>query len=91
MTDVKFHGRDEAGMKNSRMGLAYLLPRGGAEYDALPTEGTYFVLEGEVSAGTEEEKIVLKKGESIHLDAHEGRFISNETNEPASLLVIVNY
>ena len=74
------------------MGLSYFLPQGGAEYDASPTEKIYFVLEGEVTVVTsEKEKIVLKAWDSIHIAPNEGRAIRNETNQPASMLVIVTY
>jgi quercetin dioxygenase-like cupin family protein len=37
------------------------------------------------------EKIVLKAWDSIHIGAGEGREIINETNKPASMLVVINY
>jgi glyoxylate utilization-related uncharacterized protein len=88
---LELHGRDETGAQKFWMGLSHSLPQGGAEYDASPTEKTYFVLAGEVPVVTEKEKIVLKRWGSIHIGANEGRSIINESNLPASMLVIVNY
>jgi len=73
------------------MGLSHFLPQGGAEYDASPTEKIFFVLEGEVAAVTDKEKILLKKWDSIHIGANEGKLIINESNQPAGMLVGVNY
>lgn len=73
------------------MGLSHFLPQGGAEYDASPTENIDFLLKGEVIVVTEKEKILLKKWDSIHSGANEGRSIINQSNQPASMLVILNY
>ncbi|SRR5208337_2942669 len=91
MCALKLHGREETGAQKFWMGLSHFLPQGGAEYDASPTEKIYFVLEGEVTVVTEKEKILLKKWDSIHIGANEGRSIINESNQPASMLVVVNY
>jgi quercetin dioxygenase-like cupin family protein len=92
MTALRLHGKEESGSKKFWMGLSHFLPQGGAEFDASPTEKVYFVLEGEVTVIDEKKnKIVLKKHDSIHIDGNEGRSIINETNEPASMLVVINY
>ena len=92
MTALRLHGKEESGARKFWMGLSHFLPQGGAEYDASPTEKIYFVLEGEVTVVTsEKEKVVLKAWDSIHIAPNEGRAIRNETNKPASMLVIVTY
>jgi quercetin dioxygenase-like cupin family protein len=92
MTALKLHGKEETGSTKFWMGLSYFLPQGGAEYDASPTEKVYFVLEGEVTVFDEnKQKIVLKASDSIHIGANEGRSIVNESNRPASMLVVINY
>jgi len=92
MTALRLHGREETGAQKFWMGLSHFLPQGGAEFDASPTEKIYFVLEGEVTVITaEKQKIVLKAWDSIHIGANEGRSLINESNRPASMLVIINY
>lgn len=92
MIAMRLHGKEESGAVKFWVGLSHFLPQGGAEYDATPTEKTYFVLEGEVTIITpEQEKIVLKAWDSVHITPNEGRSIINETNKPASMLVIVAY
>jgi quercetin dioxygenase-like cupin family protein len=92
VTTLRLQGKQETGAQKFWMGLTHFLPRGGAEFDASPTEKIYFVLEGEVTiTDAENRKIVLKRWDSIHIGPDEGRSICNETNQPASMLVVINY
>jgi len=91
MSALRLHGKEESGAQKFWMGLSHFLPGGGAEYDESPTEKIYFVLEGEVTVISKEERIVLKTWDSIHIGPCEGREIINETNKPASMLVVINY
>jgi mannose-6-phosphate isomerase-like protein (cupin superfamily) len=92
MTAMRLHGKEESGSQKFWMGLSHFLPGGGAEYDESPTEKIYFVLEGEIVVTDKDgNKIKVSKNESIHIGSKEGRSILNETNMPASMLVIINY
>jgi quercetin dioxygenase-like cupin family protein len=92
MTALKLHGKEETGSTKFWMGLSHFLPEGGAEFDASPTEKVYFVLAGEITVIDEKkQKTVLKEWDSIHIGANEGRSIINESNKPASMLVVINY
>lgn len=91
MTALRLHGKEESGAQRFWMGLSHFLPQGGAEYDESPTEKIYFVLKGEVTVKTKTEEIVLKRWDSIYIGANEGRSIINNTNKPASMLVVINY
>jgi len=89
MTALRLHSKEETGAK-FMMGLSHFLPGGGAEFDAGPTEKVYFVLEGEITViDADKNKIVLRKNDSIFIAGGEGREILNETNMPASMLVVV--
>ena len=92
MTALRLHGKEESGAEKFWMGMSHFLPGGGAEYDASPTEKVYFVLEGEVTVYDENKNpILLQKHDSIHIGANEGRSLVNESNMPASMLVVINY
>jgi len=92
MVALRLHGKEETGAQKFWMGLSHFLPGGGAEWDAAPTEKIYFVLDGEVTVIDEKkQKIVLKAWDSIHIGSGEGREIVNESNKPASMLVVINY
>ena len=70
------------------LGLSHFLPGGGTEYVETGVELIYFILEGEMTVRTKDETIVLKKYDSIHFNVGDGKEIRNETNLPASMLVI---
>lgn len=91
MVALRLHGREETGVQRFWVGLSHFLPGGGAKYDESPFEKVYFVLDGEITIKNKTEKIVLKPWDSIYIAANEGREIINETNKPASMLVIINY
>lgn len=91
MTALKLHGKEETGASRFWMGLSHFLPGGGASYDQSPVEKVYFVLEGEVTVKSDSETVLLKKWDSLFIGASEGREIINETNKPASMLVVMNY
>lgn len=94
MTAMRIHGKEETGAEKFWMGLSTFLPGGGAEYayEDNPLEKVYYVLEGEMTvtdtAGT---KYVIHQNESISFLPNEGRYLVNESNHPASMLVIINY
>jgi quercetin dioxygenase-like cupin family protein len=92
MTALRLHGKEESGAKKFWMGLSHFLPGGGAEYDEAPTEKIYFVLDGQITViSKDKKKIVLNATDSIHIGPNEGRSLINETNKPASMLVVINY
>lgn len=93
MTALRLHGKEESGTEKFWMGMSHFLPQGGAEYDESPTEKIYFVIEGEITVYSKDnkEKFILKKNDSIYIGANEGRSIVNETNLPATMLVVINY
>jgi quercetin dioxygenase-like cupin family protein len=91
MTALRLHGKEETGAQRFWMGLSHFLPGGGAEYDASPLEKIYFVLEGEVAVKTSSETVVLGPWDSLYIGPNEGREIINQTNRPASMLVVINY
>ncbi|MNN43281.1 Cupin domain protein [compost metagenome] len=90
---LKLHGTEETGAKEFWMGVTHFLPGGGAEYayEDSPTEKIYVVLDGQVTIKTKTEEYVLNKYDSIFIAPNEGRSIINETNMPATMLVVVNY
>lgn len=89
MTALRLHGKEESGAQKFSVGLSHFLPGGGAEYVVVPVEIVYFVLDGEITIKTESDTFVLKQWDSIHIAPGDGREVVNETNKPASMLVIV--
>ena len=92
MTALRLHGKEETGTQQYWMGLSHFLPKGGAEMDATPAEKLYFVREGEVTVTTpDDQTYVLKAWDSLYVGPYEARAIVNDTNMPASMLVIITY
>jgi len=87
----ELRGKKETKAQKLWMGLAHFLPQGGAKYDESLLEKIYFVLEGEVTVKTKTEEIVLEPWDSIYIGPNEGREIINNTDKPASMLVVINY
>ncbi|MBS4024601.1 MAG: cupin domain-containing protein [Clostridia bacterium] len=92
MVAMRLHGKQETNCNSFWMGLSHFLPGGGADYDeSSPCDKVYFVLEGEITVKSKTEEIVLKKWDSLFIGPNEGREIINNTNKPASMLVVYNY
>jgi len=91
MVALRLSGKDETGAEKFWVGLSHFLPGGGAEFGATPTEKYYLVLEGEITVKTKKEEITLGPWDSVYIAPNEGREIINKTNQPASMLVVINY
>jgi quercetin dioxygenase-like cupin family protein len=91
---MRIHGKEETGAEKFWMGLSTFLPGGGAEYayEDNPLEKVYYVLEGEIVVTDKEgNRYEIHKNESISFAPNEGRYLINESNRPATMLVIINY
>lgn len=95
VTTMRIHGKEETGAENFWVGLSVFLPGGGAEYgyEDNPLEKVYYVLEGEMTVYDKDKKnkYVIHKDESISFPPNEGRYLINESNYPARMLVVINY
>ncbi len=86
MKSLKLQGTD-----SFSLGLSHFLPGGGAEFGIPPVNIVYYVLEGEITVKTQEETVVLKAGDSVHINVGEGRSVENTSNAVASMLVITDF
>ncbi|HEY2651489.1 MAG TPA: cupin domain-containing protein [Solirubrobacteraceae bacterium] len=91
MCALRLQGFDASPAHNFWVGLSHFLPGGGAESDATPLEKVYVVIGGTVTVSTDEGEIDLQPLDSCHLSAGERRSIVNNTNRPASMLVVMPY
>lgn len=90
---LRLSGKDETGATKFWVGLSHFLPLGGTEYsgeDQL-NEKVYVVLKGQIRVKSKTEEFVLNPMDALFIGPGEGRSILNQTNEPASMLVIANY
>lgn len=79
-------GSDE----NLACSVSCYLPGGGAEFGTQPVEVMFYVLEGEMTIETDNGDITLPAGDMIHISKGENKGVKNNTNRPASMLVIAN-
>jgi quercetin dioxygenase-like cupin family protein len=91
MRGLRLQGYEASGGESFWVGLSYFLPGGGAEMDATPVEKVYVVVDGEVTVTTEEATATLGPLDSCRLAPNEARAISNRTNRPATMLVVMPY
>ena len=88
---LRLQGWNASDSKNYWVGLSHFLPGGGADHDATPLEKVYVVISGEVTVKTDEDEVTLGPLDSCYLAPNEGRSVTNKTNVPASMLVVMPY
>lgn len=71
------------------MGMSHFLPGGGCEMGANPLEFIYYIVEGEMTVELEDQKIVLKTGDSIHCGAFTKKAIVNTGVNTCRMLVVL--
>lgn len=91
MRALRLQGWDASDAEHFWVGLSHFLPGGGAESDATPLEKVYVVLEGTLTVSTDAGDTELAPLDSCHLAAGERRSVVNNTNRPASMLVVMPY
>lgn len=91
MTAMRLHGKEETGAEKFWVGLSHFLPGGGAAFAGPPGEKAYFVLDGELSIETKDGDFVIRKNDLLYIGPNEERGIRNNTNLPASMLVVYSY
>jgi quercetin dioxygenase-like cupin family protein len=91
MRALRLQGFDVSPSEGFWVGLSHFLPGGGAESDASQLEKVYVVLEGTVTVSTDDGDAELLPWDSCHLGPGERRSLVNNTNRPASMLVIMPY
>lgn len=91
MKPLRIHGQDTCGSEILTLGLSHFLPGGSAAYSTVPDgrELIYYILAGEMTVRTDKETFVLQTGESVFFRSGDGREVKNETNLPASMLVML--
>ena len=91
MKGFRLQGHDASDAKNFWVGLSYFLPGGGTTHTATPLEKSYVCVSGKITIKTDDDEGTLGILDSIYLEPGEGRSIINNTNEIATILVIMPY
>lgn len=87
----RLQGKEHTGTDQFSLGCTHFLPGGGADFSPSRAFDTvYLCLEGEITITDKDGKdIVLKPHDSIYIAPDEGRSITNKTQYPASMMVIL--
>lgn len=91
MRGLRLQGFEASRAESFWVGLSNFLPGGGAEMDATPLEKVYVVVSGEVTVSTDEGETTLGPLDSCRLAPGEARAITNQTNLPVLMLVVMPY
>jgi mannose-6-phosphate isomerase-like protein (cupin superfamily) len=86
----RLQGAEASPVENFWVGLSHFLPNGGAERDASPAEKVYVVLSGEVTVEAGGQRVTLEPYDSCVIGKNEERTLINESNVPASMLVVIS-
>ena len=90
MRSLRLQGFDSSASRFAWVGVSHFLPQGGAEMDSGPLEKIYVVLAGEVQVALADGTThVLRALDSCHIPAGEARAIRNDSNQVATMLVVM--
>lgn len=73
------------------VGCSYYLPGAQAEWGSTPLDKIYIGLQGKLTVRLENETVQLGPMDSIWIGPNEARELLNETNEVATILVVLPY
>lgn len=88
---LRLQGEEASNAETCSVGFSQFLPGGGAEMGATPFEKIYVVLSGEITIVVDGETATLRALDSCTIKAGESRSVMNNTNEVATMLVILQY
>lgn len=90
-SSFRLQGFDASNTENFWVGMSHFLPGGGCEHEATPLEKVYVVTAGQITVATDDTVSTLAVGDSCHIPAGEARSVSNRTNLPATMIVVMPY
>ena len=89
---LRLQGMEASDTGFAWVGLSHFLPGGGCEMSATPLAKIYVVTQGEITVELADGVTHrLTRNDSCHIPAGEARAVRNDTNEPASMLVVMPY
>lgn len=92
MRGLRLQGFSDTGPSFAWTGMSHFLPGGGCEMGAGSLEKIYVVISGEITIELGDGTVhILKTHDSCFIPGGEARAIRNDTNDVASMLVIMPY
>ena len=91
MRSLRLQGFDIGGPEAFWVGVSHFLPGGGAGPDASPLEKVYVMLSGELTITVNGFDTILNSKDSCTIPSGEVRSVKNNSNDVASMIVIMPY
>ena len=89
---LRLQGLEASDTSFAWVGLSHFLPGGGCDMSATPLAKIYVVTQGEITIELADgRKERLARNDSCHIPAGEARAVLNETNDPATMIVVMPY
>ena len=89
VSTLRLHDKEVSGSEKFIVGVSHFLPGGGCEMGGSPPEKIYYVLSGEITVKTETDEFTMGPNDSVFIGPNENRAIVNNTNEPVTMLVVI--
>lgn len=89
MACLRLQGREASETDAMWVGMSHLLPGGHTTLKASPQEKIYVVIEGQVTIRNGTEEATLGPLDTVVISRGEPRALSNETNRPATVLLLM--
>ena len=89
MRCLRLQGKEATETDTIWVGLSHLLPGGRTSLKDAAVEKIYVVVAGEVTVHTQDSSVTLGYLDSCRLAPGEARALSNRTNAPASVLLVM--
>lgn len=89
MTMVRLQGREAGPTDTAWLGVSTIAPGGGTTLDASGVEKLYVVLDGTVTVSNGQDTISLNRWDSCRIAPGEGRQLGNDTDAPATILLVM--
>ena len=67
------------------------VPGAKADWDASPLDKIYVMLDGELTMAFDDQEVTLGPMDSIYIGPGENRQVRNDTNQVATMLVVMPY
>ena len=91
MRSLRLQGYQPGGPQAFWTGLSHFLPGGGAGPDASSVERVYVMLAGELTVTAGDTVVALRPMDSCCIQGGEIRTVRNDSNEVATMLVVMPY
>ncbi|SDH73296.1 MULTISPECIES: cupin domain-containing protein [Bradyrhizobium] len=89
MAMVRLQGREAGPSADLWIGVSVIAPGGGTTLSSSPQEKMYVALDGTLHVSNGENQVTLGKWDSCRIGGGEDRRLTNRTNSPVTVLLVM--